>query len=98
MLRRKPRMTRARALLTVGIAGIEQRRYDPPRCGLAQLGVRHEVARVAVSQSATLSLAFRLATGALMLTATEVDDVKVSHAAQRTLRAPVRHPIFVHPG
>jgi hypothetical protein len=68
--------------------------YDPVRGGLAHLGADHEVARVAVGQPATLSLALRLATGALLLTAAEVDDVKVGHAAQGTLRAPVKHPIF----
>jgi hypothetical protein len=54
----------------------------------------HDRDRVADGQPATLSLALRLATGALLLTAAEVDDVKVGHAAQGTLRAPVKHPIF----
>jgi hypothetical protein len=38
-------MTGARALISVGIAGIEQRCYDPARGGLAHLGADHEVAR-----------------------------------------------------
>ena len=94
MVRRKPRMTGAPALIAVSIAGIEQRCYDPARCSPVHLGAGHEVARVMVGQSATLSFALRLAARALLLTATEVDDVKVSHAGKRTLRASVKHLIF----
>jgi hypothetical protein len=94
MLPRKPRMTGTRALIAVGIAGIEQRSYNSVRCGLVHLGAGHEVTRVAVGQTATLSLALRLETGALLPIAAKVDDVEVSHAAQRTLSALVKHPIF----
>src|SRR5438445_6559742 len=85
-------MTEARALVAVGVASIEQCHDDPARFDLAHLGARHEIAHVAVGQPTTLSLALRLAAGALLLAATEVDDVQVSHVAQGTLRALAKHP------
>ena len=92
VLRRKARMTGAQALAAVGIARIEQCRDDPSRCSLAQSGAGHEVACVTVGQPAPLRPAFRLAAGALLLAATEVDDVEVTHPGQGTHRALVNHP------
>src|ERR1700738_2770599 len=85
-------MTGARALITVGIAGIEQYRDDPSRGDLAHFGAGREVACVTVGQSAPLSLALHLAAGALLLATTEVDNVKVSHPAQGTHCALIKHP------
>jgi hypothetical protein len=68
-------MTGAWALIAVGIAGIEQRCYDPVRRGLVHLGAGHEVARVTVGQTATLSLTLRVEAGALLPIAAKVDDV-----------------------
>lgn len=50
-------MTGTRALIAVPIVVIEQRRDDLMRCGLVHLGAGREVARVAVGQPATLSVA-----------------------------------------
>src|ERR1019366_5179351 len=92
VLCRKPRMAGAQALVTVGIAGIEQCRDDPSRRGLAHFGAGHEVPCVTAGQSAPLSLALRLAAGAVLLATTEADNVKVSHPVQGTQCALVKHP------
>ena len=85
-------MTGAPALITVGIAGTEQCRNDPSRCGLAHFGAGHEALCVTVGQPAPLSLALRLAACAVLLAATEADNVKVTHPVQGTHRALIKHP------
>jgi hypothetical protein len=84
MFRRKPRMTGARALIAIGSSVIEQRHDGPASCGPFHPGAGCEEMRVAARQPTTPILALDLAAVAV-LTATEVDDVKVSHAARRTL-------------
>src|SRR3984893_13292954 len=60
------------------------------RCGLAHFGAGHEVPCVTVGQSAPLSLA----AGVVLLASTEADNVKVSHPAQGTQCALIKHPVF----